>query len=144
MMLHGDKRGFSLVEALIALLILSTGLLALGRFQGSVAQASAQAKARTEALRLAEEQIEIVRGFTTLAAAGTTTAASGQSDTVSGSNALFTRTWYRTNLANNTQEIRVTVSWQDRSGSQSVELKTWMSQVNPAEAGNILYLLENI
>lgn len=147
--MRGRENGFTLVEGMIALLILSTGLLALARFQGGVTQASAQTKARSEALRLAEDKVETIRGFASLAAASVTTVAGGESDTLTGSNAVFTRSWTRTNVTAvggvpACQEVQVTVTWQDRSGGQSVVLRTLLGQVEPTEAGNVLYLLGSI
>ncbi|MEO5362001.1 MAG: prepilin-type N-terminal cleavage/methylation domain-containing protein [Magnetococcus sp. DMHC-8] len=134
-----QRRGFTLVEAMVALLILSVGMLALGRLQGSMTQSSAQAKARTEALRLAEGKIEELRGFSSLAAV---TGYANSADTVTGTNAVFTRSWSWTNTAAPAyRSVQVTVAWQDRSGSQSVGLRTLLGQVDPAEAGSILYLL---
>ena len=52
------QRGFNLVELLIAVAVLSLGLLALARFQGQLIEGSALAKERTVALKLAQEKLE--------------------------------------------------------------------------------------
>ena len=50
-------RGFSLVDALIALALLSFGLAALTRFQGRLVQGMTDAQLRSTASRLADELI---------------------------------------------------------------------------------------
>ena len=53
--------GFSLLEVLITLVVLGTGLISLARFQGAVLQENDGTKARSVALQLAEERIEQFR-----------------------------------------------------------------------------------
>ncbi|MBF0400806.1 MAG: prepilin-type N-terminal cleavage/methylation domain-containing protein [Magnetococcales bacterium] len=131
--------GFTLIEAMVALVILSTGLLALGRFQGSVTQTSAQAKARTEALQLAQGIIESRRSFASLVAVN---AYSNGTDMVAGSNAVFTRSWVWGDSASPAyRSLAVTVTWQDQSGNQVVGLNSRLSKVEPSEAGGVLLLL---
>lgn len=50
-------RGFSLVDALIALALLSFGLAALTRFQGRLVQGMTDAQSRSTANRLADELV---------------------------------------------------------------------------------------
>lgn len=69
--LHTDvrnsrSRGFTLLEVLIALLIISIGLTALANLQGKLSRYSAIAKHRTLAMNLAEQQIETMHSFYTL------------------------------------------------------------------------------
>lgn len=60
---RGAARGFSLIEVLIAVVVLSVGLLALGALQAALVRNSSETKARSGALALAEEQLEDVRDF---------------------------------------------------------------------------------
>ncbi len=62
------QRGVSLVEALVALAVMSIGMLALVGVQSTMRLNSDLAKQRTEATRIASEEIERLRSFTTLAA----------------------------------------------------------------------------
>lgn len=62
---HG--RGFSLLEVLVAVVILSIGLLALAALQVSLIRSSADAKAQTVALALAKQKLEDMRSFTSIA-----------------------------------------------------------------------------
>jgi len=62
--------GFTLIEAMIALIIISIGLLALGSFTVSVMRADANARARTLATHIAEQMIEEWSASGTLTAYG--------------------------------------------------------------------------
>lgn len=55
--------GFSLIEVLIAVVVLSVGLLALAALQARLARAGAESKNQSVALTLAEEQFENYRSF---------------------------------------------------------------------------------
>ena len=56
-MIH-DKRGFTLIETLIAMAIFSIGILAVGSMQISAINNNASARMRTEATILASETVE--------------------------------------------------------------------------------------
>lgn len=57
--------GFSLLEVLIALVVLSTGLLAITWLQASLTRSAAEAKMRSYAVGIAQEELERVRAQTT-------------------------------------------------------------------------------
>ena len=61
-------QGVSLVEALVALAVMSIGMLALVGVQSTMRLNSDLAKQRTEATRIASEEIERLRSFTSMAA----------------------------------------------------------------------------
>ena len=61
------NRGFSLLEVLIAVVVLSFGLLALANLQASLMRNSGESKARSVALSLAKDRLEDLRSFTSLA-----------------------------------------------------------------------------
>lgn len=58
----GAIAGLSLIEVLIAIVVLATGMLALAALQGAIARASADAKARTQLTAFAESTLEVARG----------------------------------------------------------------------------------
>lgn len=61
--------GFTLLEVLISVVVLSVGLLALTALQGALLRASSESKARASAVALATEQLEQMRAFTSVGAA---------------------------------------------------------------------------
>lgn len=61
------QRGLTLIEALIAFLALSIGALALLRLQPELRQHAEFARERSEAVRLAQQELEGLRAFATLA-----------------------------------------------------------------------------
>lgn len=65
--LQRRTRGVSLVEALVAMAVMSIGMLALVGVHGTMRLNSDLAKQRTEATRIASEEIERLRSFTALA-----------------------------------------------------------------------------
>jgi len=135
-----QNRGFTLIEALVALLILSIGLLGLARYQSVTLKSSGDTKARTEALAIAEQTIEQLRNFSTEAAFDAI-ASDTMGTAVTGSNAVFTPTWVVSNFTTPAQykQIVVTVTWNDSSGnSQSVQLVSYIGRNDPAESGEEL------
>lgn len=64
---HHTGRGFSLIEVMIAVVVLSFGLLALAALQASLFRAGAEAKARSNATALAQSVVENAKTFAYLA-----------------------------------------------------------------------------
>ena len=60
---HRSSRGFSLIEVLIAVVILSVGLLALASLQLSLIRSSADTKAQSVAMGLAKQTMEQLLSF---------------------------------------------------------------------------------
>jgi Tfp pilus assembly protein PilV len=62
---QADMRGISLIEGLVAVVILAVGLLALFSFQAGVLRSGADAKTRTEAMQLASSRLGELRDMAT-------------------------------------------------------------------------------
>lgn len=58
---HAHTRGFTLLEVLIAILVLGIGLVSIAKFHGHLIQSNHYAKARSLALLLAQEKIAVLR-----------------------------------------------------------------------------------
>jgi type II secretory pathway pseudopilin PulG len=61
--LKSRQLGFNLLELAIGLLIFSIGMLALASLQGNLTRSQADASVRSVATNIAEETIELIRGF---------------------------------------------------------------------------------
>lgn len=142
---HRKQRGISLVEALIALLVLSLGMLTMARLQSHLRLGSDIARQRAEAVRLAQEDIETMRAYSVLAASG---AARSYAEITSASVNVDASTGYATNTqytvsrqivaatALAVKTAAVTVSWTDRTGEpQRVVLNSIIAANDPAHGG---------
>ncbi len=141
-------QGIALIEALVALLIMAFGMLAMVGLQGNLRRSADLAKQRGEAVRLAQSEMESLRAFSVLAhpdpanpAAGTlayadiTTQAANSDAGDPNSNAVFTLTrtvtpW--TQAQSQQTAVRVRVDWLDRAaGAQFVLLDSIISRADP-------------
>lgn len=131
--------GISLFEALIAMVIMSGGLLGLLAMQTSLSHSADVAKQRSEAVRLAQQQIETMRSFTAIV--GTPgqlawTDLDAGTDAVT-TNTAFTRSWSIGGAVGDPlREVAVTLAWQDRTGdNHSMTLQSVISKTDPADVG---------
>lgn len=153
------QSGFSLIEALTALLVTAFGMLAIAGFQVSLSHSSDIAKQRTEAVRLAQLKIEELRAYEQAAThTGTPHKFNYTDDVVDGSdvvsptsgsystNTSYARSWFArrgdgTTVASGTDPqkwIRVAVSWTDRTGTlQTVTLQTVIALADPVSIGTL-------
>jgi len=137
------QRGTTLFEALIAFLVLSLGMVAIARVQGHLRLDADAARQRSEAVRLAQEDMETLRGFATIDAAAAAAAGTRAFDAIaSTSRSVDTGTAYRIDRqiaatgALHAKAASVTVSWTDRSGSaQQVALHSIIAGTDPALSG---------
>lgn len=124
----GSKvRGVALIEALVALVVMALGMLAVAGIQATMRLNADVARQRTEANRLAQAEMETMRGFLVM----DVTAGRLAWDDLVGSQAAPVDIPAANTVFNLTREVgtanepalktmRVTVTWADRTGQQQV------------------------
>jgi prepilin-type N-terminal cleavage/methylation domain-containing protein len=134
---HFNLSGFTLIEALIALLVLGVGLAAVARLQADLLVDSRQAKARGEATAIARQHMEHLRFLSLqrspglLSLAGTTNQA--------GSHQVYRIEWQATPTPGMPYaQTVVQVHWTDRSGPHRIQLATLLADPEPVQAGQLL------
>jgi Tfp pilus assembly protein PilV len=139
---HRRQRGTSLLEALVAFLVLSLGMLTVARVQTQLRLHADVARQRSEAVRLAQEDLETLRDFAAIAVgAGTRSydaiaSASRTVDTDAGNTRYVVARQIDPADAPHAKSAIVTVSWSDRSGgAQQVVLNSLIGGVDPAITG---------
>ncbi len=146
-------RGIGIVEALVSLLVLALGMMSFAALQARLRLNSDVAKQRSEAVRLAQEDVENFRALGTLAADGTIAnnfayagiTAGATARQITGSNATFTLTRQVADAPRASgvtdatmKNLVVTVTWDDRSGGQqTVTLRAIISRSDPAVAASL-------
>lgn len=151
-------RGVTLIEALVALMVMSFGMIALVGLMSNLRRSSDLAKQRGEAMRLAQSELEMLRSFSVLT--------STVPNVVSFDEGIASQTRVVTPADSNTsytvvrgveeikagddviaKSVRVMVTWTDRTGEsgsadqagapQSVTLDTLISRTDPAFVGAV-------
>jgi type IV pilus assembly protein PilV len=118
------EEGFTLIEIMIALVVMSIGLTALAAVQISAIRGNAFSKRMTTAVSIADEKIEQLKS------SPYANILSESSIQITQSDMNFTRqvTVKDNDLLPNTKTIIVTVNWSEGSKSHSVPVTTIVSQ----------------
>jgi Tfp pilus assembly protein PilV len=140
-------QGFSIVEALIASLIVAVGIIGLARLQGITLLNSSESRARTDALNLAQEKIEELRSFSNQTTYDVLSDGENANTepSMAGANTNFTRTWRITDCANsmNCKLVNVSVNWSDSRGeAQEIQLTSYIRQIDPVRTGVVLHMMK--
>jgi Tfp pilus assembly protein PilV len=135
------QRGISLVEALVAMLVMSFGMLAIVGLQATLRLNADVAKQRAEAVRIAQAEVERWRGFGSLAGGvdeeSWANLASSAAVAIAGQNATYTMTRTVTDAPDgNLKTLVVDVTWRDRlDAPQGVRLSTNVAGIAPELGG---------
>lgn len=125
------QRGIGLIEVLIAAVIVSVGLLALGSLQGGLMSSSGESKARSEAIKLAEEKLEEYRN-NIIQGNYDAIVTSAANESIAGSNVEFTRSWVVTDdTAPNRKNISVKVTWGAAGADETVNMVSELVWADP-------------
>jgi type IV pilus modification protein PilV len=113
------EQGYTLIEVLIGVALLSIGLLAVAQMQILTITTNTAANQKTTAITLAQDQLELLRmrPYSTLGNAP-----------LSDSSGIYTRSWtvQANTPASNMSTVTVTVSWQGKQ----VQLQTIIASGN--------------
>lgn len=136
------QRGFTLIEAMVAMVIVGFGMLVVVGMQMMLNRNAEVARERSEATRLAEEKLEDLRSFATIAPKAGLTGSwdelvSGGDAPATGYNLTYTRSWTLGGTsADSKRDVQVLVSWTDRGGTaDSVQINSVISKTDPADSG---------
>lgn len=141
------QHGVTLIEALVSLGVVSIGMLGMAQLDAHLTEVSGQAKARTQATRLAHAKLADLRN---LATRGEFTAlaslAKGTAETLAGNSAAgsastsFSRWWDVSGSGTApTRQVRVFVAWNDRYGkARQVAVSTVVAWEEPTRGSALL------
>lgn len=141
---NGKQRGFALVEALVSMLVLASGMLGMAGFGVNLSRNAELAKQRTEATRLAQDKMEDLRTYQQVVTGAGKVAyrdLAGSSDTpATTSNTAFARSWALGGLATDDRRlVTVAVRWNDRTGeAHSVVLNSMLAAAEAADVGKLV------
>ena len=127
------RLGFVLIEALIALMLISVGLVAVSKLQVLSLSSAGESKSRSEAAVLSQKKLEELRN---ILLRGTFTGAplASNTATVVGTNATYAMTW-TVSTPSTTQEqrlLRLTTTWTDaRNVAQRLDLNSLIAWDDP-------------
>lgn len=124
------QKGFSLIEVLIAFIILIVGIMGLIKLQTYMERQADYAENSIKALHLSESQLELFRTRSVSGGDGTIVFGSiSSSSSVSG---IYTSAWIVTDsFSGALKTIDIHTQWYNRwNEPQSVALKTMISQYN--------------
>ena len=120
---HSKQQGFTLIEVVVALCIISSAVIALAPLQAQVPKKQQNLKNSSGALFLAEAKMEQLKStdFASL-----TNGQDNNIDSLGQSNGIFNRVWTISDYAGTSdlKQIELLISWQDLSGSHQVILST--------------------
>ena len=110
-----DRRGFTLIEVLIALTIFSIGVLAVATLQVTAIHGNALGNEFSQAVSLAREQMEELKS-TDLDAlvTGTTNDPNNPIDGTGAAGGIFSRSWTVAANTTHSRQVTVTVKWTQR------------------------------
>ena len=158
--MHSRDSGFSLIEVLVSVVVMSFGLLSLAALQSTLFKSGAESRAQAVALAMATEKIEYFEGYLDRDEFQGFTDGSDDAVTVDGTS--YTRSWTIQRYAypeaggsfsavadtgetaanyvdnNEFKRIQVKVAWNDATGTaQEVALEAAIAALSPHDTAKI-------
>lgn len=130
--LFRSRRGFALIEALIALALIGLGLLAVTKLQTWTLTGAGETKSRTEAVHLSQRKLDELRNQ--LQSGDFTALASGSQTGITGTHATYAMNWTVSTPASppDMRMIQLATTWTDARGlSQRLDLNTLVAWDDP-------------
>ena len=142
-----SAKGFAIIEALVAFIVLGVGLLALLNFNNAAIQSTGDTKVRQQAIDLAQDKVQELRSFldNDEAAGGDWNSRMANGNDTKGSSdglaADFTRTWTVDTATDPLiAAITVQISWTDRNNQQQTyTIDSDVYDVDPKMAASVLH-----
>ncbi|WP_258807246.1 prepilin-type N-terminal cleavage/methylation domain-containing protein [Pseudidiomarina sp. CB1] len=148
-----NRRGFTFVEVLVALVIIAVGVAGLVSLQRMFIQSSTRAAERTAAMELAQEKIEELRfvEYANLAAGSETADREGKTFTVGWT--VAERYWSAGGWIPasdpsapdplppepDIKNVTVSVAWTERAGdAESLDMEAWFSKIESRDGGLVV------
>lgn len=135
------QRGTSLIEALVAVLVMGFGMMAVTGIQGRLRHSGDAAKQRAEATRIAQSEMERLRSYLALTRTADLPAEAlvfdeigDESRSIVASSTEYTLERLVSPLADGGMEVNLAIRWNDRNsddGDLSLEWRTALAAADP-------------
>ena len=126
------QRGYSLLELLIALMVLSIGILALAKLFPTASRAQVRDRMRTAASYYCQEKLELLRGLTysdpNIQEGRYPNATSTESCGTSGAWQRYYQVTQLNEPLDNLRTVSVVVRWNTQTGTDSVTATTYVDR----------------
>jgi len=133
------QRGVSLLEAVLAFLALSLGALALSHLQTELRVSADLARERSEAVRLAQLDIEGLRAFADIAGWNAIDSQTADVTPAASTTAYTLERVVQTHDETALKTVQVTLRWSDRRGNaQQWRVATLIAGLDPALSGALM------
>lgn len=139
--------GMMLIEALVALAVLAIGILGIAKLNTFFIEVGGQAKARTQAVQLAESKLEELRSLMVKSQFDAIVSVpEASSETIYGFSASgvqstqFNRWWSVSDAGTEGHSIEVFVAWEDRSNlTQQVAVRSVVAWDDPGKSISLVH-----
>ncbi len=135
--------GLTLIEIMIAIVILAVGVVIIVKFQGDLLRNLGSTQQQSEAVALAETRLNNLRNYVYLDSADGSPAYNeivNGNEVVVNNNTTYTVSWVVTDVASPPyKQVVVTVTWSTSSNqTESITLESIIGQVDPVKTGEVM------